>query len=61
MPPVLQKLTYLNPLRYFMALVRDIFQKGITLPHTIYEALPMTVLGVLIFSFSVMHFQKRIS
>ncbi len=60
MPPFLQKLTYLNPLRYFMALVRDIFQKGITLPHTIYEALPMTVLGLLIFCFSVRHFQKRI-
>ncbi len=60
MPAILQKLTYLNPLRYFIAIVRDVFQKGATAPFLIREALPMALLGLLIFTFSVLNFRKRV-
>ena len=60
MPQILQKLTYLNPLRYFIAIVRDVFQKGATAPFLIREALPMALLGLLIFTFSVLNFRKRV-
>lgn len=60
MPPVLQKLTYLNPMRYFMQIVRDIFRKGSSLPFLWTDVIPMTAFGLLIFSLSVVKFQKRI-
>lgn len=60
MPPLLQKLTYLNPMRYFMAITRDLFQKGSSLELLLGEAVPMALFGVLIFSFSVMRFRKSI-
>jgi drug efflux transport system permease protein len=28
MPPVIQYVTYVNPLRYFLVIIRDIFLKG---------------------------------
>jgi ABC-2 type transport system permease protein len=61
MPSILQKLTHLNPMRYFMSIVRDIFQKGSSLPYLWTDVVPLLIFGVLIFSFSVAKFQKRIS
>lgn len=60
MPPLLQKLTYLNPMRYFMAITRDLFQKGSSLELLLGEAVPMALFGVVIFSFSVMRFRKSV-
>ncbi len=60
MPDILQKATYLNPMRYFMYIIRDIFQKGSTLSHLMIDVVPMTVFGLIIFTFSVMNFQKRV-
>ena len=61
MPPLLQKLTYLNPMRYFMAITRDLFQKGSSLELLLGEAVPMALFGVVIFSFSVARFRKSIA
>jgi len=60
MPPVLQKLTYINPMRYFIYIVRDIFQKGSSIQFLAKDVIPMGVFGLLIFSFSVVKFQKRV-
>ncbi|MCC7262906.1 MAG: ABC transporter permease [Candidatus Latescibacteria bacterium] len=60
MPPLLQKLTYLNPMRYFMAITRDLFQKGSSLELLLGEAVPMAAFGVVIFSFGVLRFRKSI-
>jgi len=60
MPPVLQKLTYINPMRYSMRIVRDIFQKGSSIRFLAKDVIPMGVFGLLIFTFSVIKFQKRI-
>ncbi len=60
MPSILQKLTYLNPMRYFMYIIRDIFQKGSSLVYLWRDVLPMTILGLLIISMGVAKFQKRV-
>lgn len=60
MPPLLQKLTYLNPMRYFMAITRDLFQKGSSLEMLLGEAVPMAVFGVVIFAFGVLRFRKNV-
>ena len=60
MPPILQKLTYLNPMRYFIYIIRDIFQKDSSLFSLLKDAVPMTAFGLLIFSLSVLKFQKRV-
>ena len=60
MPGFLQKVTYINPMRYFMYIMREIFQKGSSLQFLIKDWLPMTAFGLLIFTFSVLKFQKRL-
>jgi ABC-2 type transport system permease protein len=60
MPSAIQKLTYLNPMRYSIQIVRDIFQKGSSLRFLAKDAIPMAVFGFLIFTFSVVKFQKRV-
>ena len=59
MPPLLQKVTYLNPMRYFMSIIRDIFQKGAAARHLLQDVIPLAGFGLLIFVFSVLKFQKR--
>ncbi len=60
MPAGLQKLTYLDPMRYFVSIVRDIFQKGSSLGFLLKDVIPMAAFGLLIFSASVARFQKRV-
>jgi ABC-2 type transport system permease protein len=60
MPFIMQKITYLNPLRYFMSMVRDIFQKGSSIRFLVKDLVFMTAFGVVIFPFSIAKFQKRV-
>ncbi len=60
MPVVLQKLTYLNPLRYFMIIVRGIMMKGAGLESLRTEALALLIFAVTMFSFSWLRFHKRV-
>lgn len=60
MPVVLQKLTYLNPLRYFMIIVRGIMMKGAGLESLRTEAIALAIFAVTMFSFSWMRFHKRV-
>jgi ABC-2 type transport system permease protein len=61
MPPVLQKLTYLNPLRYYMIIVRGIMMKGAGLESLRGEVTALLIFSVSMFSFSWMRFHKRVS
>jgi len=60
MPPLVQYLTYLNPLRYFMVTVRGIMMKGASLGILYPEVLAMIIFGVTIFTFSWLRFSKRV-
>jgi ABC-2 type transport system permease protein len=60
MPVLVQYLDYLNPLRYFMKIVRGVFLKG-TGPATLWpELLALAVIGIVIFTLSVLRFHKSL-
>jgi ABC-2 type transport system permease protein len=60
MPQVLRYLTYLNPLRYFMKIVRSIMMKGSGLEALYPEVIAMIIFGLVLFTISVMRFSKRV-
>ena len=60
MPAVIQYLTYINPLRYFLVIVRSVFLKGIGLEILWPQMLALAVLGGLMILFSSLRFQKRL-
>jgi len=60
MPMVVQYLTYLNPLRYFMEIVRGVFLKGVGIAVIWPQMLALVVYGVVILSLSAMRFHKSL-
>jgi ABC-2 type transport system permease protein len=60
MPPVVQKLTYFVPLRYFMSIVRGIFLKGAGWSELKDEAGILLVFGIVILSLASLTFRKQI-
>jgi ABC-type multidrug transport system permease subunit len=61
MPETWQKVTYLNPLRYYINLLREIFLKATPLKFLWNEIIPLGIFGVAILSASAMKFHKRVS
>jgi ABC-2 type transport system permease protein len=61
MPPVIQGVSYLIPLRYYFVIVRGLFLKGVGLDVLWTQAAALLALGTAILSMSVLRFQKRIS
>ena len=61
MPQAAQWLSYLNPMRYFILVTREIFIKGSGVTHLYNQGLALIVFGAVIFSFAVMRFHKRMS
>jgi ABC-2 type transport system permease protein len=60
MPPVIQLVTYIIPLRYFLEIVRGIFLKGAGIAELWPQAAALLALGIAIFSLSVARFQKKL-
>ncbi len=60
MPELVQYITYLNPLRYFMKIVRGIMMKGSGVDALYPEILAMIIFSAVIFTFSWLRFSKRI-
>ena len=60
MPQVVQWFTFLNPLRYFMVVIRSIFLKGVGLEVLWVQLLPLLVMGIIVISFSVLRFRKSL-
>jgi ABC-2 type transport system permease protein len=60
MPLAVQLLSYLNPLRYFIQIVRGIFLKGTGIDTLWPHMLALFVYGVLIMTFSALRFHKRL-
>ncbi len=61
MPEPAQWLTYLNPLRYFLVIIRDIFLKGSGWEILWPQFAALAVLGVVLMTFSSLRFQKRMA
>ncbi len=60
MPHVLQWLTYLNPLRYFLVVIRSVFLKGVGLDLLWPQMLAMGALAALLLGVSVIRFRKSL-
>jgi ABC-2 type transport system permease protein len=60
MPPVVQYLTYLNPLRYFMEIVRGVFIKGVGVAVLWPQMLVLTFFGVTVLTLSAVRFHKTL-
>jgi ABC-2 type transport system permease protein len=60
MPAVVQYLTYLNPLRYFMEIVRGIFIKGVGISILWPQMVILTIYGVAILGLSALRFHKKL-
>jgi ABC-2 type transport system permease protein len=60
MPQVIQWFTYINPLRYFMVVVRSIFLKGVGIEVLWAQLVPLFIIGILVISFSALKFRKSL-
>ncbi|HPE08029.1 MAG TPA: ABC transporter permease, partial [Smithellaceae bacterium] len=60
MPEVVQWLSYLNPLRYFLVILRGIFLKGVGLDVLWPQCLSLAILGTVVFSGAIVRFKKRL-
>jgi len=60
MPILIQYVSYLIPLRYFLEIVRGIFLKGAGVTELWSQALALLVFGVAILTLSVLRFRKKL-
>ena len=60
MPEVIQYGTYLNPLRYFLVIIRGIFLKGVGIDTLWPQMVALLVLGVGVITISSLRFKKRL-
>jgi ABC-2 type transport system permease protein len=60
MPEPVQWLTYLNPLRYFMEIVRGVFLKGSGAAELWPQLAALAAMGVVIVALSARRFHKRL-
>ncbi len=60
MPQVIQYLTYLNPQRYYLTIIRYIFLKGVGVQVLWDEMLALFVIGVVVITMSSLRFRKRL-
>ena len=60
MPVIVQYLTYLNSVRYFLEISRGVFLKGVGFAVLWPQMLGLLVLGVVVLLFSALRFRKRL-
>ena len=60
MPPLIQDLTYVNPMRYFLIVVRGIFLEGSSTRSLMPQLWPMAVIGVVTLAAAGYLFRRRL-
>ena len=60
MPDAVQYLTFLNPVRYFMEIVRGIFLNGVAFEVLWPQMVALAVFGMVILTLSALRFRKRL-
>jgi ABC-2 type transport system permease protein len=60
MPPLLQALSYLVPLRYFLIIVRSIVIKGVGVEAVLGEVIALAIFGVVVMGIAARRFHKRL-
>lgn len=61
MPIWLQRVTLLNPMRYYIEVVRGIIMKGSGAMDLLPEIIAMVIFGAVVFSLAAMRFHKRMA
>ncbi|MCX5709702.1 MAG: ABC transporter permease [Candidatus Omnitrophica bacterium] len=61
MPQVIQWFTFINPLRYFMVVIRSIFLKGSGIDILWIQLVPLFFMGLMVIGFSTLRFRKSMS
>jgi ABC-2 type transport system permease protein len=59
MPEAFQYITYLNPMRYFMIIIRGVFLKGVGFTELWHELFSLTMLGSVLLYLSIRRFNRR--
>ena len=60
MPVALQYLTYLNPVRFFMILSRNIFLKGMGFGDVIINLIPLTIIAIITLTLASRTFKRKL-
>ena len=60
MPPFLQFISYVIPLRYYMIIIRSLMIKGVGIAAIQNEIIGLAVLGVVIMGLAAVRFRKRL-
>ncbi len=60
MPKIIQGITYLIPLRYFMTIMRGIILKGVGFAELWFDVTMLFVIGSTVFTLSILRFKKRL-
>jgi ABC-2 type transport system permease protein len=60
MPQPVQYITYLNPLRYFVTIIRALFLKGVGLKILLPEIIPLAAIGISVLTLASLRFRKRV-
>ncbi len=60
MPKVLQWISYVFPLRYYLAIIRSLMLKGVGLAAVQSEVLALAAFGILIMTAAALRFRKRL-
>jgi ABC-2 type transport system permease protein len=60
MPPIIQYFTYLNPLRYFLVIIRDIFLKGTGIDLLWPQMLALLAIGTAVMTLAVRRVSKTL-
>jgi ABC-2 type transport system permease protein len=61
MPRAVQMITLVDPVRYFVVIIRELFLKGAGLSVLWPELRALLIIGISVFTFAVLRFQKRAS
>jgi len=61
MPTVVQWLTYLNPMRYFLVIIRGIFLKGVGVAILWPQMLALLIIGAITLGLASRRFRKTLA
>jgi ABC-2 type transport system permease protein len=60
MPDIFQYMTYLNPLRYFLIIIRGLFLKGNGIDILWPQMVALLMIGIIVITYSTLRFRKRL-
>lgn len=61
MPTIIQWFTFINPMRYFLTIVRGIFLKGVGIDILWSQLLILLVIGMAVITLSTLRFRKKLA